>query len=679
MGIKGNRKILSKLGLGILAMIMALGFSLFPGATVQLAYAGGVSANQLGAIPMAQQGESSVEIKISVTNNTLKDVNVYGIMDLTGLGTELNESSSLKSDMVLIGASGASNTLRFYVDVKRAADAKTQTIPIKIYDNGEKLVASCDADIRISEKGSATTKSDGNYLASMDADYSLSNPEGIVAGSKNEISVTIFNRGNCMVKNVDVSLDLPEGMSINNSVANQFVGYMMVGDKRTLKFPVTANTKMDSKNYALSVVITGKDSGDSDVNFKRTFYIPVLGTGSASLTDLNITNVNIPQQSVVGEDFSLNFDVVNNGKQSTDKLLISVEPAEGITNKTKSIFSESSIEKGGSKHYSITFFGLDSATEKSYPIKITVKPAKGSDESDTVIQYASIMLKKINGNTKTPQLMIDQYDFGGTYVQANSKFRLNLGLFNTSNKNLSNIKVTLNSADGIFVPVKSSNSFYIDGLEKKGHTTKSMMLSVKPGAEQKTTSLEVNMTYEDGAGNEFNSKDVISIPIIQETRLQVDELVPPAEIYAGQPVSASVQFYNLGKTVLNNLRVNATGDFDTNESISYFVGNMEGGKSDTYDFTIIPKKEGPLEGLITFTYEDVAGAQQTYSVPFVFQVMGEMPAMEDPGTAPEEQSKVKKYIPWIIGCAVISASAVGILIFRKIRKKKLHQEMEIDE
>lgn len=114
--------------------------------------------------------------------------------------------------------------------------------------------------------------------------------------------------------------------------------------------------------------------------------------------------------------------------------------------------------------------------------------------------------------------MIDQYDFGGTYVQANSKFRLNLGLFNTSNKNLSNVKVTLNSADGIFVPVKSSNSFYIDGLEKKGHTTKSMMLSVKPGAEQKTTSLEVNMTYEDGAGNEFNSKDVISIPIIQETK-----------------------------------------------------------------------------------------------------------------------------------------------------------------
>ncbi|WP_051280755.1 COG1361 S-layer family protein [Anaerovorax odorimutans] len=674
-------KMMKKLGAVILIIVMILGICIFPGVTSQEVYAASVSASQLGAIPMARQGDNDVEIQITVVNTDTSDnVTVYGELDLAGLSSEFSTDEE-KSEAIVIDPNNGSGILRLYVDVNRSADVKLQNIPIKVFDKstGDE-VASCSADIRISEK-SASNHSDRDCLASMDADYFLKDEEGITAGGTNDLNVTIFNRGNCVVKNIDVSLTLPEGMSINNSLANQFVGYMMPGDKKTIKFPITADKKMESKNYSIVVNIEGKDTDENDVDFKRTFFIPVIGSGAYSMMDLDITNMNIPQQSVAGEDFKLTFDVINNGKFDTEDIIISVEPPEGISNKTKSIFTERSIKKGSSKSYSVTFFSLDSAEEKSYPIKITAKPQKGEDaDANAVIQYASIMLKKIGGNTKTPQLMVERYSYGGSYVQAGTNFRLNLGLYNTSKKTLSNIKVTLNSEDGIFVPVNGSNSFFIDSIDKKGHTSNNIMLSVKPDAEQKTTSLEVNMTYEDGSENEFTSKDVITIPIMQETRLVVDDIVPPTELYMGMPASASVQFYNMGKTVLNNLRVTAKGDFDTQESINYYVGNMEAGKSDTYDFSFIPRQGGPLEGEIIFNYEDVSGDKQTYSVPFSFEVMDEMPTFDEDMEAPqEEKSGFKKYLPWIIGSLVAAVIAiVGIIIFKKRKKRKM-QELEIDE
>jgi hypothetical protein len=208
-----------------------------------------------------------------------------------------------------------------------------------------------------------------------------------------------------------------------------------------------------------------------------------------------------------------------------------------------------------------------------------------------------------------------------------------------------------------------------------------MHLSVKPTAEQKTTPLNIDMSYEDGSGNAFTSKDIISIPVMQETRLEVDDVIAPPELYAAMQSGVSVQFYNMGKTTLNNLRVTAEGDFDTPESTSYFVGNMESGKSDTYDFTFIPRKGGTMEGKIVFTYEDASGDQQILERPFSFQVMDEMPAM-DPGAVPVDPAAAGNgggKALWIaLGILVLLAGG-GIFAWRKIRKKKMHREMEIDE
>ena len=75
--------------------------------------------------------------------------------------------------------------------------------------------------------------------------------------------------------------------------------------------------------------------------------------------------------------------------------------------------------------------------------------------------------------------------------------------------------------------------FFIDSIEKTGYKEHGLFLSVKPDAEQKTTSVNINMTYEDRSGNTYNATDVISIPVMQETRLVVDDIIAPPELYAG--------------------------------------------------------------------------------------------------------------------------------------------------
>lgn len=276
--------------------------------------------------------------------------------------------------------------------------------------------------------------------------------------------------------------------------------------------------------------------------------------------------------------------------------------------------------------------------------------------------------------------MVSDYSFGGSFVQAGDEFRLDLGLNNTSsNHNLQNIKVTLDSADGTFIPVSSSNSFYIDQISRNGYASHSLYLNVKPDAEQKTTSVNINMSYEDTSGNAYTASDVISIPVMQETRLVVDDIIAPPELFVGMQNGINVEFYNMGKTMLNNLRVSSEGDFDTMESNSYYVGNMESGRSDSYNFSFIPRNTGSMAGKLVFSYEDASGDQQILEKEFSFEIV-DMPVWNEEPMPIDENMGGGQSIPWVLILIIIAVVCAGVIILlKRRRKKKMDLEMEIDE
>ena len=681
---KKNLELSMNRAVAVLTMVAVI-CGMFFGMAGEPSFAASVTASDLkfeySGDRWAMQGDSGVSVVFDVTNKTKSDITI---------GVELKESDHFTivkgkgRNVFTIPAGGTRSTPTIEIDINRRSKVGDVNLYLDVFDETGAAIGSEKGTISISENG---TPSISGKSASVDVAYTLSNSDGIVAGEENTLSLEIFNRGSTVIKNAQISLGLPEGLSIQNGAAYINAGYIAVGDTYKCRYPITADENIDSKNYPITVKISGSDSSNDSVSLEQTLYIPVKGTGEKlSAKDIEITGISIPQQVMAGDEFTLAFDVANRGTSSLKDAKVTVEVPEGLANKTKNVFVITGLEAGKTQRCSLTLFSPKKTEKDEYQmLKITAEASSSSSSGEnsgktvTVSQYAGTMVKNLGGAEKTPQLMISNYSYGGSYVQAGDDFGLNLGLYNTSaTQDLVNVKVTVTADDGTFIPVKSSNAFFVDKIEAKGSAAHSIVMNAKRDAEQKTYSLTVDMSYEDTAGNAFTSKDVISIPVMQETRLVVDDLVAPPELYTGMQSSLSVEFYNMGKTVLNNLRVNVEGDFDAPQSNMYYVGNMETGKSDSYDFTFIPRQSGPMTGTVTFTYEDAAGNEQRYEKPFEVTIMEEVP-WEDPGMM--DPTETEKKIPWIpISVAGAAAVAViGLIVWRKHRKKKREQEMEIDE
>ncbi|MDD2483666.1 MAG: CARDB domain-containing protein [Eubacteriales bacterium] len=665
----------------VLTLALVFGVPMFPGiADTVSAEEPLVKIEQTGGYFMTQ-GDKNVPLKVKVTNNTKAKITFEAKTNLSATSGDLMEPSPSKGEISL--NPGDSTELVFTINVSSSAKVTSQVVTVLLIDkvtNVGDILRSKKLSVSVSQKSATSgTGGTGDSLAAADLVHTLSNGDSIVAGQDNVLTLEFSNIGNTVMKDAKVSLTLPAGISINNGSNTASVGYVSIGDTKTVSFHLTADSTLESKNYPITVTISFKDKANAAQTIEQALYIPVEGSGTSSLSNVEITGVTIPKTAAIGDEFTMAFTVINHGKSATGKLKVYAEAPEGIINKTQSVFSTASIEAGGSESYTVTFFSRDSATEQNYAIKLAVESGSGDGAASTT-QYAAIYLgNEGSGKVKTPQLMVSNYTYGGTFVQAGSEFCLSLDLRNTSgSQTLQNIKVTIDSADGTFVPVGSSNSFYIDTISKKDSANYRLFLATKPAAEQKTTPININMSYEDTSGNAFTATDVIAIPVMQDTRLVVDEIAPPYELYAGMETSASVQFYNMGKTPLSNLRVSVEGDFDTFSTTTEYVGNMAAGESETYDFALVPRAVGPMSGKVIFTYEDASGDEQTLEKEFVFEVMEMIPYEEEP--LPEDMEGGKK-IPWIPIAAVVAVlgGAGGVFFWKRHRKRKIHEEMEIDE
>ncbi len=664
----------------ILAVALTLGVQAVPagnffGVNNPVYGATGVQASLVGS-RSAVQGDQDAEVTIEVTNEGSSNLTFDSAILELDPAENISVSGGSTGEVTL--DQGESINITFYLTVGRFAQTGSLDMTLILKYENSTVDTNPLGIFRIYEKIGAPKDGTGKYVASLDFIHFISPEGGFSSGTENTLKIKLQNVGNTVVKNAVLSLTLPDGLSIYNSSNSANLGYISTGSSREVSFPITVDDDAESKNYAITAKLSGLSYSNEAVSEERTFYIPVNGSGT-SIKNVEITNISIPDQVDGENEFALSFDVKNRNSAALKDVKVNVDVPDGLLNKSRSAFVESSIPAGGSRGYSVTMFAADGAKEKVYTIKISLSSSTAAEDTPAVTQYASVYVSGVSGE-KTPQLMVDSYSYGGTYVQAGDEFLLELGLYNTSGSHtISNIKVTISAEDGSIIPVNSSNSFYIDKLGKKERTEQALFLSVKPTAEQKTTPLTVDMSYEDGAGNAFTSKDIISIPVMQETRLEVDDIIAPPELYAGMQSGVSVQFYNMGKTTLNNLRVTAEGEFDTPESTSYFVGNMESGKSDSYDFSFIPRTGGALEGKIIFTYEDASGDVQILERPFSFQVMDEMPVFDE-GIPPQDAAGAggsKKL--WIALGVVVWLVGLGVFVWRKIRKRKMNREMEIDE
>lgn len=506
------------------------------------------------------------------------------------------------------------------------------------------------------------------------------------AGEKNTLSIPVENTTNAAARRVNVSLSIgaDSPLKINTMALNQFA-YSISGYSRCLfsfDFFVPPTAKPGTYPVNVNVSYQGEKGGGGSasetiyikiVNAKKSPVIKYLGlemekgkllAGQSGLMKLRLQN---------DSDFAL---------QDIEFRLEGFSPNGINLDSWPETQYVKTMKPGEFKmlEYRLTADAKLETSTQALTLNMSYKDEFDGSYSSQAKVYIPVQGKNESSDELIPRIIIDNYDFPYG-IEAGQEFPLTLYFLNTSeNKTVRNIKVSFSSENQVFIPYGSSSSFYIAKIEPGERVSRTVNLKSKADAEAKNYPLNFEIDYQDSKGNKYNEKETISIPLNQETSLSLSALEIPQDITVGNPVNLTIDFYNTGRTIIRNLLIKTEGDFDIQEG-TLFVGNLEAGKSSYYDVTVFPRHEGVAEGKIIFAYEDAEG--RSYSIEKPFKINASPPPEEPP--APENpvppegnnKEKLKKYL--LPGGIALAAIAAGVAIYRRRKKRKELEEVDIDE
>lgn len=273
-----------------------------------------------------------------------------------------------------------------------------------------------------------------------------------------------------------------------------------------------------------------------------------------------------------------------------------------------------------------------------------------------------------------PNLIIDNYSYGGTSVQAGKTFDLSINFMNTSRAlAVENIVMSLETAEGISI-ANSSNTFYFETLKPRHNITQNITLRATGKGENSSPTIGVNFRYEYIDQNqrmEITRSETIAIPVTQPERFEITEPTLP-EMQVGMESVLSFPYVNKGKGTLYNVAVKIEGDVDALQPVQN-LGNFESGRSGTIDAIFTTTQEGPTPFKIIVTYEDADGNEKKREFKYEPTVM----AMPEPELPPEMMEPMDPQLEeqsshnwmWIVGVILIVALGGGFWWFKKRKKK----------
>ena len=520
--------------------------------------------------------------------------------------------------------------------------------------------------------------------ASINVSYAITGSDSLKAGETNFVKLTLFNRSRTGVDNAKVTLTMPQGITIQSGPASRNIGAFAVGETRTVDYPILVDKDMVSGSYPITVTVEGV-SGGADKSAAEVVYFPLIGKEMES-EDTSIPVIALVGNKVgndggaikKGSNFNLELTLKNTGKTKSAKdITITVNDASGAVAPASSelIYLEE-LKAGGTTVQTIPMRAVEDTDDSTANVNVAMNyyDEDGKQYSNTA-QFSVNLEDSSTTNGKgvsNPILMVTNASFGGTSVQAGSEFPLSLTVTNTSGKSLRNIKVTVDESKGMILPSQGSNSFFISSIGAGASYGKLLPMLVTNDAVAGNGVLMVKMSYEDMDGKALSSEDTITVPIIQQDRLVIDEVLDPGYLVAGEMGYAQIKYYNMGKTTLNNLRIAVSGDFTIDGDSSLYVGNMANGRSDYFSFNFIPNGEGEMNGKAVFTYENSQGEEQVIEKEFTFNIQ---PAPEfnpeDMDFPVEEEKHGFAALPiWGKGLVALGALLAVILVIKGIKKHK---------
>lgn len=529
-------------------------------------------------------------------------------------------------------------------------------------------------------------------------------PTGVEAGKSFQVGFQVINTGDAVAKNIKIKMDglKDDGITLASGLTTSDITRLEPKQSTYITYNLKTNKTIKPGSFMLSLKYSfvGELSPSSTppTTGDYEFTIDVLKS-SEEPSNLEFKDVTFPTGTILrNQSVSIGFNLVNTGKTPINDIKVTATSTatDGLASKSISTVNTKVINPNAMNYYKFDFIVTPAAQTMNYPVELKAVYTDDDGVERTVTQNTGVFVKAPKEgtgteNSSTPKLIIEEYFFTPDIIEAGKPFTMHLTIFNTNaNKTVKNIKLFLTSdaqekageqqggqapsSASVFTPIDSSNTFFIDSIAPGKRVDKEITLTTVPDTAAKTYTIVANFEYEDAKAEKFTSTEQIGVPVVQQAKLGLGEILAQGPYTVGMESPLSLEFYNTGKATLYNVMVKITGDGFTTDTPTYYKGNFTPGSSDQFSCNITPTEAGQKKATITFTYEDSTGNTQEKKEEFDFTVE-DMPEMsEDEMAPPAPQGPSKGAIIGIIS-AVAAAVVAAVLIIKK--RKNKNKDLEI--
>ncbi|MDF2904821.1 MAG: hypothetical protein K0R34_142 [Herbinix sp.] len=511
-------------------------------------------------------------------------------------------------------------------------------------------------------------------------------------GQKVTVIASIYNDGKSKAQDISIKVDDAslgtDGFVKGYYTDSVYVGSVKPGATIKAKIPLVISKQAAGGLKKLGITMSYTDSVGNPYTSAVALYPEILGGSGSSDASLILTNVKqSPEQPIAGDNMAVSFDLKNASRADITEIKISLPGLDGSTfipTNSEPYILVDKIEAGKSKKVSIPLKVSDAIPEGLSNLSVKYSYA-GSAAIDPVVIPIRNVQNDLGSNSK-PKLIISKYVADAEELRAGSTFNFTFDIYNThSSISAKNITVTLTQADNVFSVTQGSNSFFISKIEPGESVQQSVELKVKSDASTKAYPLKLAIEYEyegiepnpeTGEVGEKRNEE-LNLQAVENSRPVVDYVNVyswDGNVVMGNPATLSFEFYNMGRSPLNNVIATVEGDFTKADGNMYFIGNVAEGSSAFAEFDVIPNIEGTANGVLRVTFEDSNGDKIEFTKEFQTEIMPAAvidPGMVDGGAGevfnPEMPVAKKAILPvWLFVILQLVIVAVFVPVTRKV-------------
>ena len=272
-----------------------------------------------------------------------------------------------------------------------------------------------------------------------------------------------------------------------------------------------------------------------------------------------------------------------------------------------------------------------------------------------------------------PRIIVLERNVNQERVYPGDSFLLTLKVKNTSQEILRNIKYTISSKEGEFIPEDGIHSCFVEEIPVGGLAQ--LRFALQTNMELKAGAYQVCLfaEYEDEKAGGYEATDYISIPVTVRDKLTITDVHVPEKLTVGTDGDVTFSVNNVGENAVRNVRAQLSSE-DT-DSEKTFVGKVSAGGSGYVDIHVKGLKEtsesGKKNAWIKVTYLNSSGEKKSFKKQIRLTVAEEVP--EDMAAITEtEEETGKSAVPRqviILFCICICLGAGGLYYRKRMDKK----------